>query len=121
MTKYLSSLIIILLPGVIAARADQEGAPVSYTMTTPDGQQKFRGMIEEQFRSQTYLSDEQRENAVRPFTNSHSRTAVEFEALTPVENYPWMNELLRKTMDYHRNVVKIVSFQGRRFFPEVEV
>jgi hypothetical protein len=41
MTKQLPSLIIILLLCVIAARADQEGGPVSYTMTTPDGQYIF--------------------------------------------------------------------------------
>ncbi|MFZ6682186.1 hypothetical protein ACO0LI_30175 [Undibacterium sp. Tian12W] len=44
---------------------------------------------------------------------------VEFEANFPVGDRSWANDYLKVTLDFSKNVARILTFQGSLFFPEL--
>lgn len=76
----------------------------------------FKKLIFEHFNSQNYSEINKNNNAITIFDYSHSDTCVEFCAITAFEDYDRANYFRQKLINFHSEVVKIVSYQGRKFF-----
>jgi hypothetical protein len=75
----------------------------------------FRKMVYKHFEFQEYLSETERANAVNSFAYSKSDQCVEFSGLTPIDNTEFANRFLQRLVNFHSSVVKIRSYQGRKF------
>lgn len=82
---------------------------------TQDEKDEFKNLVFEQFKSQSYLSENEKNNAISSFNISHSGKCVEFKGLTPSENHDWANSFRQKLIDFHSKVAKITSYQGHKF------